>query len=654
MRKALCFRIFSLFCAVILFVSAIPQSIALTVDRLQDDFYAAVNAPWLTSTDLPDDRSSVSGFCELTKAVHQRLRMDFDSMDEADGALGQFLNYYAMASDYVTRDAQGMAPLLPYMQRILNLESLTQLDAELDQWALDGMVLPFSLYVLPDMGDSRKHALYAAAPSLLLPDVSYYTRPRGQALLLQLAETGRLLLGLAGIPEARKIVEDAIAFDQMLVPYAKPAEALSGVAQLYNPVPVEAFARCSSALDLESLAGQLLGVRPESVVLVNPTYFEAFSELVSEANFQKLRHWMLFRMVFDLSAYLDRLSLAVSGSYRMAITGQRKAQEPSELAFLLATEVYGGVVGDYYGRTYFGEEARMAVTAMVECLVETFQERLRQNAWLSPATIAAALRKLEALVINIGYPDTIDPVYGRFLVTDTQDGGTLLGNTMAFARIAREASFTRYSEPVDRSRWSITAHTVNAQYAPLANAITFPAAILQEPFYSQDQSESSNYGGIGAVIAHEITHAFDQNGAAFDAGGSLFNWWTEADYAAFLAKTEAMVALFDGIPHEGGFVSGGLTVSENIADAGGLATALQVVQSLPDGNLAEFFQSWAVIWRSKARPEYTELLLALDVHAPGKLRVNMQLGNLDAFYDAFDITEEDGMYIPPERRVTIW
>jgi len=291
---------------------------------------------------------------------------------------------------------------------------------------------------------------------------------------------------------------------------------------------------------------------------------------------------------------------------------------------------------------------------MAERLIETFKERLVQSDWLSPATTQAAIHKLDALTVHIGYPDVLDPIYSRFVVTGTQDGGTLLGNTMAFARTLREEQFARYGDPVDRGAWNIAAHTVNAQYSPLANAITFPAAILQAPFYAPDQSESANYGGIGAVIAHEITHAFDTNGAQFGADGSLNNWWTEGDYAAFAEKTEAMVALFDGAIHEGGFVSGRMTVSENTADAGGLASALGVVQSLSDGDLEAFFRNWATIWRMKATPEYAALLLALDVHAPGRLRANVQLGNLDAFYDTFEITEEDGMYIPPERRVTIW
>jgi len=652
MKQLLYPRIFTLFFAAVLLISTIVAPPALASVRLQDDFYAAVNADWLEGTHLSGDQPLVSGFCELAQKVNRQLRADFDAMDGADGALGQFLAYYAMASDFAVRDAEGAEPLLPYMQRIQTLGSLGQLNTELDQWVLDGMALPFSLHVSADMGDAERHTLYIAKPNLFLPEASYYSDSAGEVLLAILAKTGYTLLALAGVSNAEDVVTDALAFDAMLVPYAKTAEEIGAYASLYNPVSTEAFvAAQSSKLDFERLTVQLLGTIPDTVVVINPQYFEAFDEFVSEENLPMLRHWMLLHTIFNLSGYLDQTFQSAAGTYRMALTGQTMPQDPLELAFLLATSVYSGVVGDYYGRTYLGENARDEIKTMADQLIETFKRRLGRNDWLSPATIGAAIAKLDALTVNIGYPDAIDPIYSRFIV---REDDTLLDNTMAFARMIREANFACYNKPVDRTAWSMAAHTVNAQYNPLAGAITFPAAILQAPFYSPTQSESANYGGIGAVIAHEITHAFDMNGAQFDADGNLNNWWTAADCVAFAEKTQAMIALFDGTSHEGGPVNGQMTVSENIADAGGLASAWEVVESLPGSDPEAFFQNWATIWRMKATPEYTALLLAMDVHAPGKLRANVQLGNLDAFYNIFDITEEDGMYIPPEKRVVIW
>ncbi|MCL2368219.1 MAG: M13 family metallopeptidase, partial [Oscillospiraceae bacterium] len=514
--------------------------------------------------------------------------------------------------------------------------------------------LPFSLQVAPDMGNAGYYALYVGDPGLFLPEVSYYGTARGQRLLGAFAEVGCRLLSLAGVANPETVVADAIAFDGMLLPYIRSAEADSAYVTLYNPVDLETFAGFGGAIEFERLASELLGVLPEQVIVLNPGYLEAFDGIVTEEHFTSLKHWMLLNTVFNLAGYLDQAFLHTAMDYHMALTGQAAPPDFEALAFWLATNIFGGVVGDYYGRTYFGEEARREVRAMAYQLIEAFKERLGQSDWLSPETIEAAIAKLDSLTVRIGYPDAVDPIYGRFTVRGIEDGGTLLSNTMDFARAVREENFARYGTLVDRDLWSITAHTVNAQYNAVANAITFPAAILQAPFYCRDQSASENYGGIGTVIAHEITHAFDRNGAQFGADGSLSNWWTAADHEAFVQKMDAMVALFDGRDLGVGAVNGALTVSENMADAGGLMCALEVAASLPGADLEAFFRNWATIWRMKSRPEYEALLLTLDVHAPGKLRANVQLSNLDAFYEVFELTAADGMYIPPSERVVIW
>jgi len=659
MEKLRCIRVFALILlAVLLVFGTVMPTLATTSDsvRLQDDFYTAVNVDWLSSAVLSPGRATISGFCELARSVYAGLLADFSAMCPAEisGALGQFLAYWTLARDMDTRNAQGTEPLAPVLARITELQNLSQLCAELDQWVLDGLPLPFSLSIAPDMGNAGYHALYVDGASLFLPDVSYYSDPLGAMLLDVFAETGIALLEMASIPEPAIVMENALAFDRLLVPYSKTRLETSDYAELYHPTEMDTFAGFGGALDFDRLVQGLLNQRPDSVIVRNPEHLAALPDLLTEAHFELLRDWMLVRTVFDLAGFLDQMFLNTAQAYSNAITGQSGQRDPRDLAFLLATEVFGSVIGQYYGQTYFGEVPRAEVSAMADDLMEAFRERLLANDWLSTETISAALDKLDTLTVRIGYPDQIEPIYARFVVTDSDDGGSLLSNTLAFARMAREESFARFGTEVDRSAWNMSAHTVNAQYNPLANAITFPAAILQAPFYCSDQSMSANLGGIGAVIAHEITHAFDLSGAQFGADGSLSDWWTESDYGAFSEKAQAMIALFDGVSYGESTVCGTLTVSENIADAGGLATALDVVQSMPDGDPEAFFRNWATIWRSVSTPEYTALLLALDVHAPGKLRANLQLGNLGEFYDTFAVTEEDDMYIVPSCRVTIW
>ena len=236
----------------------------------------------------------------------------------------------------------------------------------------------------------------------------------------------------------------------------------------------------------------------------------------------------------------------------------------------------------------------------------------------------------------------------------TSEGGTTLGNIIAFTHSSFEYVLSHFADPVDRSEWPLSAHTVNAMYAPTSNSINFPAAILQAPYYSTEQSISANYGGIGAVIAHEISHAFDPNGSKFDENGSLANWWTQEDLETFSALSQAMVEEFDGLSCDGATVNGLLTVTENVADAGGLSCSLEALKQEEGADLEAFFTNWATIWRSKSTPEYAAMAATMDVHAPSKLRANIQLQNIDEFYTTFGITEGDGMYRAPEDRVSIW
>ena len=291
---------------------------------------------------------------------------------------------------------------------------------------------------------------------------------------------------------------------------------------------------------------------------------------------------------------------------------------------------------------------------MVQQMIQIYQERLSKNEWLEEETKKTAILKLNRLGIHVGYPEEIPSIYSRFITTSKADGGSLIENVEQFNKITSDYSFSRYNQKVDRNEWEMSADTVNAYYHPQKNVIVFPAAILQAPFYDFKQSRSANYGGIGAVIAHEISHAFDNNGAKFDELGNLNDWWTETDLAHFEELTKQMIEQFDDIPFGNGKVNGTLTVSENIADAGGLSCALEAAQLEEDFSGTDLFENWARIWRQKSQEQYIDLLLAVDVHSPNKLRANIQVKNSDEFYHLYDITKSDAMYLEPEKRISIW
>ncbi len=637
------------------------QSEPITAEiRLQDDFYAAVNAEWLATAEIPADSPSIDNFYVLSKEADQIVRDDLAEMlktgvPEGNSELAEFIRYYTLAMDFDSREAEGVAPLLPYIERIEALKSLDDLNAVLTgDWAVEGMPFPIDYGISADMADATQYALYLAMPGNILPDKSYYGTEIGDQLLAIFAQMQRTLLTMLGKSEAEaaQIVEQGLAFDDRLVTYAQTAEEKSVITAMYNPRSAEDFSASSRYLDLTALLNSLTGGNvPDQVVLTSTAYFDNIDTVVNPDTFEELKNWMILLMTTSMKNYLTEDYRQAASAYSMTLMGTTEISPKDEVAYETASQLYSEVVGLYYGQTYFGEAAKADVTRMVAAMVAVYKNRLLNNTWLSDATKTEAVKKLDTMVLNIGYPDKLPSVYSELLVDDQV---SFLENGMQLTKTYIQSMIARLGTTVDRTEWPLAANVINAMYNPLTNSINFPAAILQEPFYSLEQTHSQNYGGIGAVIAHEISHAFDTNGSAYDEYGNLRNWWTEADYAAFNTLTQAMVEEFDDLPYANGTVDGKLTVTENTADAGGLSCALEVVKGLPDGDLEEFFTNWAVIWRSKLSPEMEHLLLAADVHAPAKLRANIQLQNFDEFFDTFDIQEGDGMWRAPEDRVAIW
>ncbi|GHU70542.1 peptidase M13 [Clostridia bacterium] len=627
------------------------------------DFYAAVNADWLASAEIPDDKYVIGGFGDLIYEVRDTLMADFTAMvaDKTvpdDPRLAEFLKLYELAEDFDTRNADGLTALAEYLKPITSLTSLADLQSHYAELALAGATLPFDIVPDQDLADPNAKAIYFAPPSLILPDPAYYAEDNaaGAYLLSMYADTTRQLFVLAGYSdeEAAAIMNEAVAFDALLVPTAMDAEAQSNIANLYNPRNLSELAASIKNMDIITPVTELFGTAPDQVVVLNTKFTDAMDSVVSEENFPLIRSWMVMNQIRMLAKYTSEEAMELLAAYVNVITGQSVSTPKDQQAYTDASGMFSEVVGLYYAHEYFGEQAKADVTAMVENMIEVYRQRIQSNDWLESATKERAIRKLDTMTLRIGYPDRIDPLYDDMKIVGKAEGGTFIGNMDALYKQTYAEVYRRYTEPNDKELWDMSADTVNAGYNAAKNMIQFPAAILQAPFYSLDQTPSENYGGIGAVIAHEISHAFDPNGAQFDENGGMVNWWTEADYEQFTAKAQLMAEVFDGLPFAGTTVNGQLTVTENVADAGGLACALQVVKSLPEYDLSEFFINFARIWRSVARPEYQQLLITIDVHAPDKLRANVQLGLVDEFYEVFGVQEGDPMYRAPEDRVKIW
>ncbi|MGX7174288.1 M13 family metallopeptidase [Enterococcus ratti] len=632
-------------------------------ERLKQDFFEAVNEEWLKTAKIPADKPAAGGFQDLVDEIDERLMKDVDQMlvdpqiIESE-KMRHFLYFYQLANDYDRRNKLAERPLIPLLERIEKIESFEDLNQQLPEWTLASLPLPLSLDVDADMKNAQTNALFAYPPALFLPDKTYYTaeHPNGNQLLGVFFDMMVQLVELCGKEksQAEAIVEQAIQFDKLIAPHVKSSEEKADYSTMYNPQSFETFIHHTEQLDLEKLIVGLIGTTPDKVIVTDPAYFEQLAKLLTVDHFQLIKSWMIVKTVHSLSRYLSEKFRQVSGIFSRALSGIDEAMPQKKAAYYLAASQFDHVVGNYYGKKYFGEAAKKDVEQMIQKMIRVYKKRLEENNWLSRHTRKKAIIKLEKLGIQVGYPENIPSLFNQYKTVTKEKGGTLLSNALAFSKIAIKDRFARWNQPVDRTEWEMSADTVNAYYHPFRNIIVFPAAILQAPFYSLTQSSAANFGGIGAVIAHEISHAFDNNGALFDEYGNLNNWWTEEDLIHFQNKAQAMIEEFDGLPFADGQVNGKLTVSENIADAGGLSCALEATKTQESYSLKDFFYSWATIWRTKAKKEYQQLLLQIDVHAPAKLRANVQLKNLDEFYETFAVSEEDDMYLPPEKRVHIW
>ena len=633
------------------------------ITSIKDNLYMHVNGKWLQHATIPADKPVTGGFQDLADDVEKTLMADFDNYHHhqftaPNKMFAEAMKFHTLAGDFTTRNALGIKPLMPLIKQVINITNLQQLNDNLANWILNDLSAPFSISVSPDWKDTTKNIIFVGAPALILPDKTYYQsdNPAGPKLLKVWANMSQQLLVKCGftVQAAQQHVDNALAFDKSLVPYVMSSEEAANYPKQYNPQTYDEFIKNSHFLSLGKIITTLFNQQPPKIIVTEPKFFKSLDQIINDNTFEKLRSWLLIDIVNSFSGYLSEELRQLAGTFNRAVVGSQVAISPAKHAYRLTTSFFSQVIGDYYGHKYFGEKAKTDVTHMVQKMIAIYKKRLTQNTWLSPATREKAILKLNKIVIKVGFPEKIKDIYQKFHVKTVADGGNLLDNIINFDKIAIRYNFDKLTKPVDRTVWGMPAQMVNAMYDPSRNDITFPAAILQAPFYSLNQSSSENYGGIGAVIAHEISHAFDNNGAQFDELGNLNNWWTKDDYEHFKTLTQAMIDEFNNIPFAGGKVNGKLVVSENVADLGGLSCALEATKQEDNYDLQAFFINWARIWRMKARPQYQQMLLTADVHAPNELRANVQPQNFTDFYTTFAITDKDGMWLAPEKRVQIW
>lgn len=627
----------------------------------QEDFYQAVNGKWAETAVIPDDKPRTGGFSDLADEIEDLMLTTTDDWLAGehvpnDAILENFVKFHRLVADYDKRDQVGVAPALDLIEEYKALGSFAEFASKVADYELNGKPNQFPFSVAPDFMNAQLNVLWAEAPGLILPDTTYYAKDndKGKELLAIWRGMQEELLPKFGFSheEAKDLLDKVITLDKQLADYVLSREEYSEYAKLYHPYDWAEFTKLVPELPLDDIFTMILGEVPDKVVVPEERFWTEFAaDYYSEKNWELLKAWLVLTAAGAYHTYLTDEIRVLSGVYSRALSGTPQAMDKKKAAYYLAQGPFNQALGLWYAGEKFSPEAKADVEHKVAKMIEVYKSRLETADWLAPATREKAITKLNVITPHIGYPEKLPETYAKKVIDDKL---SLVENAQNLAKISIAHSWSKWNKPVDRSEWHMPANMVNAYYDPQQNQIVFPAAILQAPFYSLSQSSSANYGGIGAVIAHEISHAFDTNGASFDEHGSLKNWWTDEDYAAFKERTDKIVEQFDGLDSYGAKVNGKLTVSENVADLGGVACALEAAQSEPDFSARDFFINFATIWRMKAREEFMQMMASIDVHAPGQWRTNVTLTNFDEFHQEFNIKEGDPMWRAPEDRVIIW
>ncbi len=641
--------------------------------RPQDDLYRHVNGRWMDQTAIPDDKAVFGAFHVLHDQAEADVRAIIEAAGASDAPAGsdqrKIGDLYATFLDEQTADRLGAEPIAADLALIEAIGSRDELVQAFGQLGAGGVSGPFGWWVDTDAKDSQRYIVYLNQGGLGLPDESYYREESFAQTLQDYREHVGRMLKLAGRPDpaddARRVVEletrlAAGHWDRVTTRDATKTYTKLDRAQVQALTPGFDWSLWTAA---HQIGEQALA----EVVVRQPSYLEALAAAVREVDLQDWTAWLAWRVVHAAAPYLSSAFVNENFAfYGTTLSGTPQLRERWKRAVGAVEGALGEAVGRLYVEQHFPPQAKDAMVRLVQNLTQAYRQRISALDWMSPDTRARALEKLELFTPKIGYPDRWRD-YSELVI----EPGDLVGNLRRAAAFELQRELAKLGGPVDRSEWFMTPQTVNAYYNPGMNEIVFPAAILRPPFFDLDADDAVNYGAIGAVIGHEIGHGFDDQGSKYDGLGNLIDWWTPQDRARFDERAAALIGQYDVLElaqAPGQHVNGALTVGENIGDLGGLSIAYVAYQlahgqddQLPrDGNgdgltaAQRFFLGWALVWRTKSRDAEVVRRLAVDPHSPPEFRCNAVVRNIDAFHEAFGVTEADGLWLDPSERVRIW
>ncbi|RAU90834.1 M13 family metallopeptidase [Mycolicibacter senuensis] len=641
--------------------------------RVQDDLFGHVNGRWLDGYEMPPDRATDGAFRALFDRAERQVRDLLVRAAESDAPPGtderRIGDLYASFLDEQTVAERGVEPLLAELSAIDGATDRDTLARVLGACQRTGVGGGVGLYVDTDSKDSTRYLLHLTQSGLGLPDESYYRDDQHAEILADypghIATMFALVYGgepsgYAAVAARIVALETRLAGAHWDVVKRRDAE-LGYNLRTFAGLPQEA-----PGFDWAGWVGALgvAGDVATELVVRQPDYLTAFAALWSSVDLADWQDWARWRLIHGRAGILtDELVAEDFEFYGRRLSGTEQIRERWKRGVSLVESLMGDTVGRLYVAKHFPPDAKARIDALVANLREAYRVSITGLAWMTPQTRERALAKLDKFTAKVGYPANWRDYSA--LVTDRAD---LYGNFLRGYAVNYDRELAKLGSPVDRDEWFMTPQTVNAYYNPGMNEIVFPAAILQPPFFDADADDAANYGGIGAVIGHEIGHGFDDQGAKYDGDGNLIDWWTDADRTEFASRTRALIDQYETyVPRAldaDRHVNGAFTVGENIGDLGGLSIALLAYQLSLDGaeapvidglsGVQRVFYGWAQVWRTKSRDAEAIRRLAVDPHSPPEFRCNGVVRNMDAFYEAFDVTPDDALYLEPAQRVRIW
>ncbi|GAB22749.1 putative metalloendopeptidase [Gordonia polyisoprenivorans NBRC 16320 = JCM 10675] len=639
--------------------------------RVQDDLFTHVNGKWLESHTIPEDRSVDGAFHVLRDRAEENVRDIIveaaESNPESGTDAAKIGDLYGSFMDTEHIEALGIGPISGELEAIASISDVSELSARMGRLQRHGVGGLFGFYVDTDARQSDRYLVHVVQSGLGLPDESYYREDKHAATLDAYRAHVAQMFTLAGFDDAGDRAATVLRLETAIAGHHWDVVRRRDAELTYNLMSLDEFGSAASGFDLHSWFGGLGTVGDTTfaeVVVGQPSFVTDVSALVAQAPLSDWTTWLSWRLLRTAAPYLSSAFVDENFDfYGRTLTGAETNRDRWKRGVGFVENAMGFAVGRLYVAKHFPPEAKARMDELIGNLVEAYRRNISELEWMTPATREKALTKLGKFTPKIGYP-----AHWRDYSALTVDRGDLIGNVARAASFEQDREFAKIGAPVDRDEWFMTPQTVNAYYNPGMNEIVFPAAILQPPFFDPDADDAANYGGIGAVIGHEIGHGFDDQGAKYDGDGNLVNWWSDADRAEFSTRTRTLIDQYNEFTPEGldekYKVNGEFTIGENIGDLGGLSIALVAYDLATSGTdvpeidgltgTQRVFYSWAQIWRTKTREAEAIRRLSIDPHSPPEFRCNGVVRNIDAFYEAFGVTEGDALFLPDADRVRIW